>query len=1669
VAGSGQGTSSEESAEQMSTDTPRGTFITEATPAALTFLIADVRGYTRFTRERGDAAAAILATKFAELAREATEARGGRVLELRGDEVLAVFRSPAQAVRAAVEFLATCEEESQEDPAFELPVGIGIDVGEAVPVEQGYRGVALNLAARLCSGAGAGQVLVTRSVRDQAQLMDDVVFVDRGLANFKGFEEPVPVVEAMPAAAPSRGGVAQPTERREVSPAEGFPPELDPLTPLVDRDREKHWLRGTWRQARRGRGRLLVVSGPAQIGKTRLAAEIAAHVLERGGTITYAGPGGAATALALSAVREIASVAAPTLLVLDDLDVAGPAVAEALAEAEGAIAAAPILVLGLVREASASPLLAKLVEGADGAGDAHRVLAPMDLDGVRGIVRLYVGEDVREAPIESMARSSGGVPGRVHEVVSDWARSEAGRRLEAAAEWLAAGRDRRSADLEFANNVIGLKLDRLYAVEQRDIAPERVGEVCPYKGLAAFDETDAAYFFGRERLVGELAARTVQTGLLSIVGASGSGKSSAISAGLLPSLSVGLLPGSERWQHAVMRPGEHPLAELRTILEPLAPQEPAGRDPIEAAPLASEARGSRLVLVVDQFEEVFTTCADEVERSRFIDAVSSVARSPESAVVVLAIRGDYYGHCAAHPELAELLAANHVLVGPMTPEELRRAIELPARRTGLRVESALTDALVEEVAEEPGGLPLLSTALVELWQARESGWLRMEAHERTDGVRGAVARLAESAYERLTVEEREVAKRVFLRLAAAADGESTARRRVRLEEFDLEHDPVVAAVISRLAQDRLLTVSEGTVEVAHEALLREWPRLRAWLEEDVQGRRLHLHITETAREWEEGGRDPADLYRGARLASALDWTGEHSPEVNRLEASFLGESRDVSEREVVRARRTNRRLRGLLAGVALFLAVALVAGSIAVAQRRSAQLSVIAADARRLAAESLLEPRLDRALLMALEAVHLDDTAQARSALFTALLRSPAAISQLHLPAGETPTGAALSADGQTLAIASVNLDTTLGHLFLYDASTLRELGLPILLGPGGMSPPVFSPNGSMIAIAGGGQIGQIFPPGYLELINVTTRSIVLRKTFPKYHVAARSVAFSPDGRTVALQLLLPLPAGPRYGTYNLSAILYDTHTGDQVARFPLKTQTDEAGASGLAFLPNGRFVVSAQSLTSTTTELWDLSPVRLVRTFDRGGYVTISPDGTTIAVGEVQEGIRSSARIFLVDLRTGRSSLLQSGHLGTAGGLVFTPDGRTLLSSDSDQMLVWNLATRSVQETFSGHTGPIASIALDPTGSTAYTVGGDGVVLVWDLTGDRRIIATPFRFAQSPFSKDGYPGVAVNPTGTLLATSYSNKGTIMLWHPPSMTRAGALPGVHGGPTNGIAFSPDGKTLVSTGDDGTVAFWDLSTMSMIGKLIQATKGIGWTAAFSADGTRLVTSGDDGPQGPDNTLLTASVIVWNAATRKPIRTFHLHGSTCSPAISGDGNVVSAATGPLPSQAAVWDVVTGRTLVSPEVGPGVCSSDLSPDGRTFALSNEDGTVQFWNVRTGRRMGAPLSVTTGNTFIWSVRFSPDGTQLATSSQGAALWNLATGTRIGPALGATDSAGPVLFSPDGKSLIDVRLDGTGTIWNVDSASWAVKACLIAGRNLTPAEWRDLLPDRPYTQVCPG
>ena len=700
-----------------------------------------------------------------------------------------------------------------------------------------------------------------------------------------------------------------------------LPPELDATSAssLVGRDRELSWLTDAWARAEAGAGALIALLGEPGIGKSRIAAELAGHALATGAIVRYA------TAkdppdVVRGVLEQVPDSTNPTLLVVDHADEAPPDMRADLEDVALAAEAAPVLVLALGDEPGSL---------GDLAPAESLVLGPLDLAAVHAIALRYVpSHGSTDVPAQRLLQASQGVPSRVHELAREWARREAARRVKAGAERAALGRlELRSMEVALADDVVELE-----AASQTvsPAAPSATPTVCPFKGLVSFQMSDAPYFFGRERLVAELIARLVGAPLLGIVGPSGSGKSSVLRAGLLPALAAGVLPGSESRQQVLVRPGPHPLEELHTAMAGLE-EEP-------------------VVLAVDQFEEVFTACADEDERAAFIEELVSAAGSARRRhTVLLAIRADQYGRCAAYPTLSSLLAANHVLVGPMLSDELRRAVECPAQQVGLYVDPELVDALVHDVQGEPGALPLLSTALLELWQRREGRRLRHASYESAGRVHGAVARLGESAFGQLDPAQQKLARRVFLRLTAVDDEGRVERRSVPLEELRSEGGEDITEVIGLLADSRLLTLNEGTLEPAHEALLREWPRLREWIEEDREALRIERQLELAYREWRRVGYDEGALYRGARLAEARDLSERGQLQLTDAEKEFLAASVERRNRE-----RTSRRRR--LAFAFGTLAVGLIAigivAAVAVHQKNVAQHERDVALSRQLAVQS---------------------------------------------------------------------------------------------------------------------------------------------------------------------------------------------------------------------------------------------------------------------------------------------------------------------------------------------------------------------------------------------------------------------------------------------------------------------------------------------------------------------------------------------------------------------------------------------------------------------------------------------------------------------------------------------------------------------------------------------
>ena len=531
---------------------------------------------------------------------------------------------------------------------------------------------------------------------------------------------------------------------------------------------------------------------------------------------------------------------------------------------------------------------------------------------------------------------------------------------------------------------------------------------CPYKGLAAFESTDAELFHGRERLVAELVARMVQGRLLAVVGASGSGKSSIVRAGLLPALAAGVLPGSAGWRQIVVTP-----AGTRDLTSRARPHK-TSRD---CCLWTSSRRSLRRWM----------------SASGRPSSTRSSAAVDDGVAVVLALRSDFYGRCADHAGLASLVTANTVLIRPMAADELRRAVERPAALAGLLLEDGLADRLVDDVRGASGGLPLLSTSLLSLWERRSGRTLSLAAYRDAGGVAGAVEQMGERTYRSLaTPELRDCARRMLLRLADTGGEHAVVRRRATRAELEAVGGAMAPSILDLLAERRLVTISEDVVEVAHEALLTHWTRLRDWLAEDAVGREMRAHLTPAAAAWANSG-DEGELYRGARLAAAQDWTAAHPGELTKVEKEFVDTSTEAVAREQQSARRTVRRLRQTLAAAAVALVIAVSGVVVAVAEQRRADVAAAEADARRLAAQALVERDLGRAMLYGVAATRLFDSPETRANLVAALNRAPGLLHTASLADGDRYQGMAVSPSGTTVAVGSVR-----GLIQLYDAQSLR-------------------------------------------------------------------------------------------------------------------------------------------------------------------------------------------------------------------------------------------------------------------------------------------------------------------------------------------------------------------------------------------------------------------------------------------------------------------------------------------------------------------------------------------------------------------------------------------------------------------------------------------------------
>ncbi|MBY8881201.1 nSTAND1 domain-containing NTPase [Actinacidiphila acidipaludis] len=1177
------------------------------------------------------------------------------------------------------------------------------------------------------------------------------------------------------------------------------------------------------------------------------------------------------------------------------------------------------------------------------------------------------------------------------------------------------------------------------------------GEDCPYAGLRPFEAGDAGRFFGRERLTEALETRVRGNRFVAVFGASGCGKSSLLRAGLLPRVSGGPAP----WTAVVLAPGPHPFEECAARLSALTGTSAVTlHEDLRTGPralhltalqlLAGRPPESELLLVIDQFEEIFTLCADAEERAAFIAALLTATRAANSRTrVVLGVRADFYSACSQHPDLASAIQDAQLIVGPMTTDELRRAITQPAVDAESTVEGPLLARVVAEATGQAGILPLVSHAMRETWRRRRGNTLTVSGYEAAGGIAHALANTAETVYAGFSGPQQRLARGIFLRLVSLNEGTEASKRRLARDELD----PGAEAVVDALVRARLVTLDTDSVEITHEALLHAWPRLSDWISDDRAGLLVQHRLTDAALAWDREQRDASALYRGSRLAVAQEWAQAHADDgrLSRRAREFLA----ASTRQQGRGRR---RRRAAFAGLCLLTLLAVVAAGTALQQRSTARSERDSAVSGEVQAEADQLRGTDQSLAARLDVagyrIHPTDL------LSTDLLGTQT--TPLSTPlTGHSATVYAVAFSARGHLMATAGQDDTVRLWSVAGATPAVPLGHPIHAHSGGVMWLSFSPDGRTLAGAGRDHT--------VRLWNLRDPKHPVAEPALRGHTGiVFSVSFGPDGRTLA-------SAGDD-GTVRLWDLSDPARPGELGE--PLRSQ--RGAIASATFSPDGRVLASAGH--DHTIQLWNVTdPAKPARWgpplrghTDTVYAVAFSKDSRTMA----SVGNDFTVRLWNVSDPAGPVPLstIPDAATNTIYAVAFSPDGKVLATAGADQTVrLWNVtdptSPLALCPPLTGHTGYVYWLAFSPDGRILASAGAGGAVRLWDLP--RTVLPTP-----------SYENtVAFSPDGRLLAAGATD-GAIRFWNTADAgrpTSAGAPALGNAKAVNGLAFSPDGRLLASAGRDGTLRLWNVNDPARaheVSRLVtDPARTAVTTVAFSPNGSLLACAGYD--------HLVRLWDVTDPAVPHEIGTpLTAHSDTVRAlAFSPDGRTLASAGADDTTR--LWNVTDpahprqwGPPLAAHTGGVG--SVAFSPDGRTLATANDDHTVRLWNVSDPRRPAALAAPLTGHTsFVLSVAFSHDGRTLVSSGDDGTirLWNVtdptapkAWGGAVGGHTGPIDQ---VTLSPDGHTLASAGDDHTVQLQSVESAQAIRRICSVTPGTLTRQAWRQYVSATPYREVC--
>lgn len=1173
------------------------------------------------------------------------------------------------------------------------------------------------------------------------------------------------------------------------------------------------------------------------------------------------------------------------------------------------------------------------------------------------------------------------------------------------------------------------------------LAPELEDTLCPYRGLDPFQPSDQRQFFGRQWLIDELLNRLKEGDrLLAIVGPWGSGKSSLVLAGLAPALQAGGVNGSKEWHYyPAIVPGSNPLKSLVHLTRP-ADTELEGWEQEHVERLQHDSDHLRAqinamvdrpcLLIVDQFEEIFTLCHDEAIRQAFVDNLLRLVQTPDDGhVVVLTMRTDFERDISLLPTLQPPFEKARMSVMPPSAGELREAIERPAAAVGLVFEDDIVDALIQDVLNEPSGLLLLQFTLLKLWDNRERNKITWNAYRRLGGVRVALARSADEFYEGLIVEEQITTKRILLRMVSPGIAQELTVKPVRREElyrFGEAHERI-DRVLEKLVQSRLVRIlrrdspNDDQFEIAHEALVRNWPRFVDWLNEERERLALRQRLETKTAEWIVRGRGNSGLLDTIGLQEAEHWLASR-------DAFELGY--DEALPALVKASQTAQTRRKLRVGGSIVFALLVIFGVALwalsqnqLAQQKSAaaetaQALQIAERAARSTAEAERAQAIGVADQLATEVV-VRSTAEAYAHLAKeaaegeVMLRITAEVAARH--AQDIAEQQAQIAQSRELAAASIT-------------NLASDPELSLLLASYAISTTLFTDDHMSLQLE--------------EALHRALQEPIVSGLLTNHTAPITSIAYSADDRYLA--------------TASRDGIVF---VQDGISGKATFTRTGHVGTIwDVAFDPQNRFLATAGA--DGTVKLWNLvdegkTDYTLKAHAGSVYSVAFSPDGRHLATAGA-DGTAKVWELTETGLPTETAILTLTGHTGTIWDIAFDPKGGRVATAGADRTaIVWDLSSGTVSLQLSGHIGIIYSVAFSADGKQLATASADGTARIWELaTGQSMLIVSGHgapvrdvdfspdgtRFATASLDKtvriwdalfgtellplsdytDAVYAIAYNSDGTRLATG-SADGTANVWTIAPGQRLLNLSG-HTGFVYGVDFSPDGTHLTTGSADKTAKLWDLSSGEELLSL-KDRDGVIWDVSFGPDGTEVATVG-----------ASKSAKVWNL--RKPSVAPITLPAVFSPPRNAfwraDGSRLLSANAD--GSAQLWNVYSGEELLTLSGHTNeIIEATWNKDGTRILTAGKDRTARVWDAHTGEEL---LVLNKHKAWVVQAQWSHNEQLILTASRDwtARVWSAQSGEQMFSLEGHWLPLVAAAWSPDDSRILTAGQDGRVQVWDAVS-----------------------------------